>query len=90
MQARLNLASAPFAVWWHLLTVPEVSPILFAFYVWRMCCEGSTFHRCIVFMWPSVLETTKKSAWNYDDMIELGKQAGQELKEKAGPDFFNW
>ncbi|BBN01485.1 hydroxymethylbilane synthase [Marchantia polymorpha subsp. ruderalis] len=37
-----------------------------------------------------VLETSRECAFSYDDMIAVGKDAGEELKARGGPDFFNW
>jgi hypothetical protein len=41
---------------------------------------------CVV----SVLETSRKGSFSYDDMIALAEDAGQELISRAGPDFFKW
>lgn len=37
-----------------------------------------------------VFETYRKGPYNHDDMVAMGKDAGQELLQKAGPNFFNW
>ncbi|CAM6129804.1 unnamed protein product [Calypogeia fissa] len=37
-----------------------------------------------------VLETSREGAFSYDDMVALGKDAGEELKKRAGPEFFDW
>lgn len=37
-----------------------------------------------------VLETSREGAFSYDDMVALGIDAGEELKKRAGPDFFDW
>eukprot|EP00250_Pteridium_aquilinum_P020040 c2467_g1_i1 orf=340-1500(-) len=37
-----------------------------------------------------VMETQRKGLYEYDDMVAMGKDAGQELLQKAGPGFFNW
>ncbi|KAH7447856.1 hypothetical protein KP509_01G124300 [Ceratopteris richardii] len=37
-----------------------------------------------------VLETERKGLYQYDDMVALGKDAGQELLKRAGPGFFDW
>lgn len=36
-----------------------------------------------------VLETSRKGAYTLDDMVLMGKDAGQELLSRAGPGFFN-
>ena len=38
----------------------------------------------------AVMETQRKGLYAYDDMVAMGKDAGQELLEKAGPSFFSW
>eukprot|EP00262_Sarcandra_glabra_P003510 TRINITY_DN1424_c0_g1_i1.p1 TRINITY_DN1424_c0_g1~~TRINITY_DN1424_c0_g1_i1.p1 ORF type:complete len:374 (-),score=58.21 TRINITY_DN1424_c0_g1_i1:208-1329(-) len=37
-----------------------------------------------------VLETSRRGAFTVDDMILMGKDAGNELLTSAGPGFFNW
>lgn len=37
-----------------------------------------------------VLETHRKGLYKYDDMVAIGKDAGQELRQRAGPSFFDW
>ena len=37
----------------------------------------------------TVYETTRTGPYSFDDMVELGKDAGHELKAKAGPGFFD-
>ncbi|KAM0952741.1 putative hydroxymethylbilane synthase [Dioscorea sansibarensis] len=37
-----------------------------------------------------VLETSRKGAFVLNDMISMGKDAGNELISRAGPCFFNW
>ena len=37
----------------------------------------------------SVFETTRSGPYSFNDMVELGKDAGHELKAKAGPGFFD-
>ncbi|KAK1284587.1 hypothetical protein QJS10_CPB21g01130 [Acorus calamus] len=37
-----------------------------------------------------VLETTRRGPYAYDDMIVMGEDAGNELKSRAGSDFFSW
>jgi hydroxymethylbilane synthase len=37
-----------------------------------------------------VLETSREGSFEYDDMVALAKDAGQELLQKAGPNFFSW
>ncbi len=32
----------------------------------------------------------REGAYNEDDMLRLGREAGEQLKAEAGPDFFNW
>ncbi|GJY03499.1 porphobilinogen deaminase, chloroplastic [Tanacetum coccineum] len=36
-----------------------------------------------------VLETTRRGLYAYDDMMLMGKDAGEELLKRAGPGFFN-
>ena len=36
----------------------------------------------------SVLETSRKGPYAFQDMIDMGKDAGQELLSRAGPGFF--
>ncbi|PWA46640.1 hydroxymethylbilane synthase [Artemisia annua] len=36
-----------------------------------------------------VLETSRKGLYTYDDMILMGKDAGEELLKRGGPGFFN-
>ncbi|CAM6116611.1 unnamed protein product [Calypogeia fissa] len=38
----------------------------------------------------TVLETSREGAFSYDDMVALGKDACEELKKRAGPEFFDW
>nr|BAD94270.1 hydroxymethylbilane synthase [Arabidopsis thaliana] len=35
-----------------------------------------------------VLETSRKGPYVYEDMVKMGKDAGQELLSRAGPGFF--
>ncbi|KAJ3679300.1 hypothetical protein LUZ60_017311 [Juncus effusus] len=37
-----------------------------------------------------VLETSRKGPYAYDEMVEMGIDAGKELISRAGPGFFNW
>ncbi|KAF3322503.1 porphobilinogen deaminase [Carex littledalei] len=37
-----------------------------------------------------VLETSRQGAYAFDEMVEMGKDAGKELLSRAGPGFFNW
>lgn len=37
----------------------------------------------------SVLETSRKGPYAFDDMILMGKDAGKELLSQAGPGFFD-
>jgi len=37
-----------------------------------------------------VLETSREGSFEYDDMVALAKDAGQELLQRAGPNFFSW
>jgi len=37
----------------------------------------------------TVFETTRSGPYSFNDMVELGKDAGHELKAKAGPGFFD-
>ncbi|AQK60403.1 Porphobilinogen deaminase, chloroplastic [Zea mays] len=37
----------------------------------------------------TVFETTRSGPYSFDDMVEMGKDAGHELKAKAGPGFFD-
>jgi len=32
----------------------------------------------------------REGAYNEDDMLRLGREAGEQLKAEAGPDFFDW
>jgi hydroxymethylbilane synthase len=37
----------------------------------------------------TVYETTRSGPYSFDDMVAMGKDAGHELKAKAGPGFFD-
>eukprot|EP00475_Leptophrys_vorax_P001116 TRINITY_DN10579_c0_g2_i1.p1 TRINITY_DN10579_c0_g2~~TRINITY_DN10579_c0_g2_i1.p1 ORF type:complete len:370 (-),score=35.08 TRINITY_DN10579_c0_g2_i1:158-1267(-) len=37
-----------------------------------------------------IIETSRKGSYSYDEMIEMGVDAGKELLGSAGPDFFSW
>lgn len=37
-----------------------------------------------------VLETSRQGAYAFDEMVEMGKDAGKELLSRAGPGFFDW
>lgn len=37
-----------------------------------------------------MLETSRQGAYAFDEMVEMGKDAGKELLSRAGPGFFNW
>ncbi|KAK9156308.1 hypothetical protein Sjap_003788 [Stephania japonica] len=37
-----------------------------------------------------VLETSRRGAYVYEDMVQMGKDAGEELKKRAGPEFFDF
>ena len=37
----------------------------------------------------TVYETARSGPYSFDDMVAMGKDAGHELKAKAGPDFFD-
>lgn len=38
----------------------------------------------------SVLETSRKGPYLFEDMIKMGKDAGKELLSQAGPGFFDY
>jgi len=44
----------------------------------------------MLFVQFAVLETSRKGAYTYEDMVSMGVDAGKELKERAGPAFFDW
>lgn len=46
-------------------------------------------HKLILFPVISVLETSRKGAYALEDMIMMGKDAGNELLSRAGPGFFD-
>ncbi len=37
-----------------------------------------------------VFETSRVGGLNEADAVAMGKEAGEELKKNAGPDFFDW
>ena len=37
-----------------------------------------------------VFKTSRSGAWTEQEMLRLGREAGEELKKEAGPDFFTW
>lgn len=37
----------------------------------------------------AVLETSRRGPYAFDDMIKMGKDAGEELLSRAGPNFFD-
>jgi hydroxymethylbilane synthase len=37
-----------------------------------------------------IFETTRVGAFDAEEGARLGREAGEELKAKAGPDFFDW
>ena len=34
--------------------------------------------------------TRREGAYTEEDVVRLGREAGEQLKAEAGPDFFNW
>ncbi|XP_010423118.1 PREDICTED: porphobilinogen deaminase, chloroplastic [Camelina sativa] len=52
--------------------------------------EGNCFFRGLVASpdGTKVLETSRKGPYVYEDMVKMGKDAGQELLSRAGPGFF--
>ena len=37
----------------------------------------------------AVLETSRSGPFAFDDMVKMGKDAGEELLSRAGPNFFD-
>ncbi|KAK9826755.1 hypothetical protein WJX81_005847 [Elliptochloris bilobata] len=37
-----------------------------------------------------IFQTSREGAYNDEDVARLGKEAGEQLKAEAGPDFFDW
>ncbi|KAG9439511.1 hypothetical protein H6P81_019676 [Aristolochia fimbriata] len=37
-----------------------------------------------------VLETSRRGSYTIEEMVQMGKDAGEELLSRAGPSFFNW
>jgi hypothetical protein len=37
-----------------------------------------------------VYRTSRSGPWTEDDLLRLGREAGEELKAEAGPEFFTW
>ena len=37
-----------------------------------------------------VFRTSRSGPWTEADVIRLGREAGEELKAEAGPEFFTW
>jgi len=54
--------------------------------------DGKLFFRGLVATpdGKRVLETTRTCAFDADEGVKAGKDAGDELKKTAGPDFFTW
>ena len=48
--------------------------------------EHHSFLICSIFV--TVLETSRKGPYVFEDMVKMGKDAGQELLSRAGPGFF--
>lgn len=54
--------------------------------VWMaLACDILTYLIC----YNAVLETSRRGAYAFDDMIKMGKDAGEELLSRAGPNFFD-
>ncbi|KAG6484897.1 hypothetical protein ZIOFF_053422 [Zingiber officinale] len=54
--------------------------------------DGYCVLRCLVSSpdGKRVLETSRKGLYALDDMVAMGKDAGEELLSRAGPSFFDW
>lgn len=37
----------------------------------------------------TVIETSRRGSYAFDDMVSMGKDAGKELLSRAGPGFFD-
>ncbi len=37
-----------------------------------------------------VFKTSRSGAWTEQEVLRLGREAGEELKKEAGPEFFTW
>lgn len=46
-----------------------------------------SFFWCVMLL--TVYETSRTGSYDFDIMVEMGKDAGHELKAKAGPGFFD-
>ncbi|KAE9457175.1 hypothetical protein C3L33_10910, partial [Rhododendron williamsianum] len=52
-------------------------------------CRGGSLSVCSSCVLLSVLETSRQGPYAYEDMILMGKDAGNELLSRAGPGFFD-
>lgn len=37
-----------------------------------------------------VFKTSRSGEWSEESVLRLGREAGEELKAEAGPEFFTW
>ncbi|XWS39590.1 hypothetical protein CRYUN_Cryun18bG0068200 [Craigia yunnanensis] len=56
----------------------------------NIVCFSSNFVISSLSVYISVLETSRKGPYVFEDMVMMGKDAGKELLSKAGPGFFDF
>lgn len=80
---RTKTATAFSEDWLLPLTVLEV----WTFHIYT-CERIIHIHFLICSICVAVLETSRKGPYVFEDMVKMGKDAGQELLTRAGPGFF--
>ena len=81
----IRMGIAHSEVYWPHLMDLKVS-LIFIFLTKNLITERNTVTFMIL---VTVYETARSGPYSFDDMVAMGKDAGHELKAKAGPDFFD-
>ena len=72
-----------------LLASPDGSKGILDFHFFNKKSYHRKKHFVTFMIMFTVYETTRSGPYSFDDMVAMGKDAGHELKAKAGPGFFD-
>jgi len=72
-----------------LLASPDGSKGILGFHFFNKKSCHRKEHFVTFMILVTVYETARSGPYSFDDMVAMGKDAGHELKAKAGPDFFD-
>ena len=72
-----------------LLASPDGSKGILDFHFFNKKSYHRKEHFVTFMILVTEYETARSGPYSFDDMVAMGKDAGHELKAKAGPDFFD-